>query len=100
MREADQYAKRLSDVVEASWDHIRRATHPISYLGTLLGAPVDFAFRVRSKRAEIVENTARDERAADAREAVKELVGNASSTMTGCAHTTSQPMRSNHPSSR
>jgi hypothetical protein len=75
MREAGDHAKRLSDVVEVSWDHLRRATHPISYLRTLLRAPVDFAYRVRTQRTAIVENAARVERTADAREAAPELAG-------------------------
>jgi hypothetical protein len=52
MREAGQNAKRLSDVVEATWEHLRRARFPISYLRSLLRAPVDFAFRVRTKLLE------------------------------------------------
>ncbi|MDR5808598.1 replication protein O [Caballeronia sp. LZ019] len=55
MREARSHGKRLSDVVEATWDHLRQAKRPISYLRTLLRAPVDFAHRVRSKRQEAVE---------------------------------------------
>lgn len=51
MREAKLCGKLLSDVVEASWNHLRRAARPISYLRALLRAPVDFAFRVRSQRA-------------------------------------------------
>ncbi|SAK77260.1 hypothetical protein AWB77_03618 [Caballeronia fortuita] len=50
MREAKAHGKLLSDVVEATWTALRRATHPISYLRTLLRAPVDFAYRVRSQR--------------------------------------------------
>ncbi|SAK81603.1 hypothetical protein AWB80_05223 [Caballeronia pedi] len=50
MREAKAHGKLLSDVVEASWSHLKRATHPISYLRSLLRAPVDFAYRVRSQR--------------------------------------------------
>jgi hypothetical protein len=50
MREAKLCGKLLSDVVAASWEHLRRATHPISYLRTLLRAPIDFAYRARSQR--------------------------------------------------
>lgn len=50
MREAKLHGKLLSDVVEASWAHLSRAKHPISYLRTLLRAPVDFAYRLRSQR--------------------------------------------------
>jgi hypothetical protein len=75
MREAGQHAKRLSDVVESCWNHLRRATHPISYLRTLLRAPVDFAFRVRTLRASIADDAVRQERASDARKAAGELAG-------------------------
>lgn len=50
MREAKAHGKLLSDVVEASWAPLQRATHPISYLRTLLRVPVDFAYRARSQR--------------------------------------------------
>jgi hypothetical protein len=75
MREARQHAKRLSDVVEATWEHLRRATHPISYLRTLLRAPVDFAYRVRVVRQTVVEQTAEHERVAQAQSAADDLAG-------------------------
>ncbi|WP_321797174.1 replication protein O [Caballeronia sp. J97] len=60
MREAKVHGKLLSDVVEASWDALRRATHPINYLRALLRSPVDFAYRVRSRRdAEAAEQLQR-----------------------------------------
>ncbi|SAL76389.1 hypothetical protein AWB71_05233 [Caballeronia peredens] len=63
MREAKRHGKLLSDVVEASWEHLRRATHPISYLRTLLRAPVDFAYRVRTQRVVDIERTEQRDRA-------------------------------------
>ncbi|KMY86220.1 hypothetical protein BUMB_05718c [Candidatus Paraburkholderia calva] len=57
MREARLHAKKLSDVVEACWDHLKRATHPINYLRSLLGTPVDFAHRVRTVHAAAIERS-------------------------------------------
>jgi hypothetical protein len=51
MREARHHAKRLSDVVEATWEYLVQAAHPISYLRTLLRSPVDFEYQLRSRRA-------------------------------------------------
>lgn len=50
MREAKAHAKLLSDVVEATWDHLRNAKRPISYLRALLRSPVDFGHQIRAKR--------------------------------------------------
>ncbi|SAK90767.1 hypothetical protein AWB79_06624 [Caballeronia hypogeia] len=86
MREAKLHDKLLSDVVEASWDHLRRATHPISYLRTLLKAPVDFAYRVRSNRATSVEQAR--ERAVEQRseEAVNGIAGQSFVSRDGLRH--------------
>ncbi|SOE88492.1 hypothetical protein SAMN05446927_7107 [Caballeronia arationis] len=56
MREARLQSKRLSDVVEVTWDHLKQAKRPISYLRALLRSPVDFTHQIRAKvfaRAEI-----------------------------------------------
>ncbi|WP_213777767.1 replication protein O [Caballeronia sp. dw_276] len=50
MREAKAHAKLLSDVVEATWEHLRQAKRPISYLRALLRSPVDFGHQIRAKR--------------------------------------------------
>ena len=50
MREAKAHAKLLSDVVEATWEHLRNAKRPISYLRALLRSPVDFSHQIRAKR--------------------------------------------------
>jgi hypothetical protein len=50
MREAKAQAKLLSDVVEATWEHLRNAKRPISYLRALLRSPVDFGHQIRTKR--------------------------------------------------
>jgi hypothetical protein len=51
MREARLQAKRLSDVVEVTWDYLSQAKHPINYLRALLRSPVDFSHQVRTQRA-------------------------------------------------
>lgn len=55
MREAKTQAKLLSEVVEATWDHLKAAQHPISYLRALLRNPVDFGHQVRVKLAAAAE---------------------------------------------
>jgi hypothetical protein len=55
MREARLQSKRLSDVVEVTWDHLKHAQHPISYLRALLRSPVDFTHYIRAKVAARVE---------------------------------------------
>jgi len=77
MAEARSQGKRLSDVVEAAWEHLRRATHPISYLRTLLRAPVDFAYRVRSKRLEAAERDTVSAQNAQDQSAIRALAGRA-----------------------
>ncbi|WP_309935753.1 Replication protein O [Caballeronia sp. LZ032] len=52
MREARDHGKRLSDVVEATWDHLKLAKAPISYLRALLRTPVDFTHLVRRRSAD------------------------------------------------
>ncbi|WP_323123194.1 Replication protein O [Burkholderia alba] len=42
MREARLQGKFLSDVVAATWDHLKLARCPINYLRSLLGRPVDY----------------------------------------------------------
>lgn len=49
MREAREQGKRLSDVVEATWDHLKLANAPINYLRALLRSPVDFSHSVRQR---------------------------------------------------
>jgi hypothetical protein len=51
MKEARQHGKLLSDVVEATWQHLKRANRPICYLRSLLGSTTDFRHQVQTKRA-------------------------------------------------
>jgi hypothetical protein len=59
MREAREHGKRLSDVVEATWDHLKLAKAPINYLRALLRNPVDFAHLVRRRDHEKTADQAR-----------------------------------------
>ncbi|MBB5498733.1 hypothetical protein [Paraburkholderia sp. MM5384-R2] len=52
MREAREQGKRLSDVVEATWEHLKKADRPICYLQALLRSTADFEFQIRSRNAE------------------------------------------------
>ncbi|TAM06376.1 MAG: Replication protein O [Paraburkholderia sp.] len=52
MREARENGKLLSDVVEATWQHLKAAKRPISYLRALLRSTADFEYQVRTKAAE------------------------------------------------
>jgi hypothetical protein len=54
MRSARKAGKRLSDVVEATWEHLKKADRPICYLRALLRSPVDFGHQIRSRDAERV----------------------------------------------
>ncbi|TCK33449.1 hypothetical protein B0G84_7669 [Paraburkholderia sp. BL8N3] len=66
MREANEQGKRLSDVVEATWDHLKLARAPINYLRTLLRSPVDFSRQLRRRieaRTEEQARLARQDRA-------------------------------------
>ncbi|MDR5784578.1 Replication protein O [Caballeronia sp. LZ065] len=66
MREAREHGKRLSDVVEATWDHLKLAKAPINYLRALLRNPVDFALQVRRRTADHHAEQADAQQRADA----------------------------------
>ncbi|MDR5781744.1 replication protein O [Caballeronia sp. LZ065] len=83
MSEAKRSGKLLSDVVEASWQHLRRATHPISYLRTLLRAPVDFAYRLRTQRAAAESDQQHHDRALHVERTVVHLAGQAFASRDG-----------------
>lgn len=75
MREAREQGKRLSDVVEATWEHLKKAKRPICYLRALLTSTADFSFQIRTRHAE--QNAARaaveDQQAAES--LVREVAG-------------------------
>ncbi|MCE4548086.1 MULTISPECIES: Replication protein O [unclassified Caballeronia] len=66
MREAREHGKRLSDVVEATWDHLKLAKAPINYLRALLRNPVDFAHLVRRRDRDKTANQARTQQHVEA----------------------------------
>ncbi|MFL9935338.1 Replication protein O [Paraburkholderia sp. RL18-103-BIB-C] len=77
MREARENGKRLSDVVEATWQHLKDARAPINYLSALLRSTVDFTHQLRQRMATRCEEQQRLERAAHA-----ELVARANAGQT------------------
>jgi len=52
MRRAREHGKRLSDVVEATWQHLKQATWPRAYLTRLLARPVDFRRQAQLRTTE------------------------------------------------
>ncbi|WP_250474734.1 replication protein O [Caballeronia sp. GAFFF1] len=75
MAEARRHGKLLSDVVETTWEHLKRARHPISYLRALLQKPVDYAYRVRTIRAESAEQETRASNDLHVQQATKAIAG-------------------------
>ncbi|WP_213767541.1 replication protein O [Caballeronia sp. dw_19] len=75
MREAKAQAKLLSDVVEATWEHLRNAKRPISYLRALLRSPVDFGHQIRAKRLAAEQLAEKNARAANIDAAVLQCAG-------------------------
>lgn len=69
MAEARRAGKRLSDIVEHTWDFLKNARKPIAYLRKLFQSPVDFSYAVATKRAE----AAAEQRARDAAEEASAL---------------------------
>ncbi|VXC81946.1 conserved hypothetical protein [Burkholderia sp. 8Y] len=49
MRQAREAGKRLSDVVEVCWQHLRQAKRPINYLRALLASTTDFGHQLSVK---------------------------------------------------
>ncbi|CAL8480961.1 hypothetical protein [Caballeronia sp. S22] len=75
MREARESGKRLSDVVEVCWQHLRQAKRPINYLRALLASTTDFSHQLRTK-AEALSSAREAERArTDAEATVSTLAG-------------------------
>lgn len=52
MREAREHGKRLSDVVEVTWQHLKAAQAPINYLRALLRNPIDFGHQLHKRIAD------------------------------------------------
>jgi hypothetical protein len=77
MREAKAQAKLLSDVVEATWEYLRNAKRPISYLRALLRSPVDFGHQIRAKRLAAERLAEENAQAANIDTAVLQCAGHA-----------------------
>lgn len=75
MREAKVQAKLLSDVVEATWEHLRNAKRPISYLRALLRSPVDFGHQIRAKRLAAEQQAEENAQAANIDATVRQCAG-------------------------
>ncbi|MDR5776859.1 MULTISPECIES: Replication protein O [unclassified Caballeronia] len=75
MREARDQGKRLSDVVEATWEHLKLAKAPISYLRTLLRTPVDFTRLLRRRNAEGDTKQARAQQCAEGQAIARQHAG-------------------------
>ncbi|SAK73816.1 hypothetical protein AWB80_04175 [Caballeronia pedi] len=75
MREAREAGKRLSDVVEVCWQHLRHAKRPINYLRALLTSPTDFGHQMRAKAAALAEAQAVEAARLEAEATVKALDG-------------------------
>jgi DNA-binding transcriptional ArsR family regulator len=75
MREAREAGKRLSDVVEVCWQHLRQAKRPINYLRALLTSTTDFGHQMRAKAAALAETQAVEAARLEAEATVKALDG-------------------------
>lgn len=75
MREARQNGKRLSDVVDVAWDHLRVAHAPIAYLRKLLSVPVDFTYQRLAREAAALEAQTAATNAEHVREAIIRSAG-------------------------
>lgn len=75
MGEASRAGKRLSDVVEHTWEHLKRAGNPRAYLRKLLTLPTDYSHAVRAKRAEQVATEHAKQAAEEAAELARRCAG-------------------------
>ncbi|MEM5372238.1 Replication protein O [Paraburkholderia azotifigens] len=75
MREAREQGKFLSHVVEATWEHLRQAKRPISYLRTLLRSSTDFSYQIRARAAELEAEQIAAAECAEAIKLVQRLAG-------------------------
>lgn len=75
MREARDHGKRLSDVVEVTWQHLKTARAPINYLRALLRNPVDFAHQLRTKVHEHQQAEKQSHEQRDADEVITQCAG-------------------------
>jgi hypothetical protein len=72
---ARQNQKRLSDVVEATWDSLKKAAFPINYVQALLRSPKDFSQIARAKHDQLVQRDKIAERQRRTATAIERYVG-------------------------
>lgn len=58
-----QHGKRLGDVVQACWEPLSKAKHPVSYLFALLASATDFGWLARQRKADDEARRERDQAA-------------------------------------
>lgn len=75
MREAREQGKYLSDVVNATWQHLKGAHAPINYLRSLIQSPTDFSYQVRTKKEAEHRQTQIQREASTVRAAVDRCAG-------------------------
>ncbi|RQQ88715.1 hypothetical protein DF134_19250 [Burkholderia stagnalis] len=75
MGEATRAGKRLSDVVEHTWAHLKAAGNPLAYLRKLLTLPTDYSHAVRAKHAEQVAAEQAEQAAEEATELARRCAG-------------------------
>lgn len=75
MREAREHGKRLSDVVEATWNHLKLAKAPINYLRSLLRGTVDFTQQLRQQIDAKAEERSRLTRTLEAEHLARQSAG-------------------------
>ncbi|MBC8751912.1 MULTISPECIES: Replication protein O [Paraburkholderia] len=91
MRIARENGKRLSDVVEVTWDHLKQANRPINYLGALVRNPVDFGHQLRQKHADRQQAQAQSDRRQEAEAQTRHLAGQTFESLAGDVRYTIDP---------
>lgn len=75
MAEARQAGKRLSDVVEHTWNYLRQASRPIRYLRKLFQSSTDFSHLVAAQRGKLAAEASAREAERDAKQYVRRCAG-------------------------
>lgn len=75
MKQAREFDKRLSDVVEITWENLKKADRPICYLGALLRNPIDFGHQIKQKNTAQTEVTQQHAKVRHAEAIAQDLAG-------------------------
>lgn len=75
MAEARDAGKRLSDVVEHTWTHLRQASRPIRYLRKLFQSSTDFSYLVTAQRGKAAAEQRARESELDAKQHARRSAG-------------------------